>query len=228
MTELKQRFDKITQQIAGAAQQSQQPAPLLLAVSKKHSAGAIRALCELGQEAFGESYAQEAIEKQQSLTDLAIEWHFIGPIQSNKTKDIANHFAWVHSIDRLKIAKRLNDQRDEDLEPLNICVQVNIDEEESKSGVLPSDLEALCNAIKDLPKLQIRGLMCLPKKQANSDLQQAAFNRLANLQQHLKQNGFPDLDTLSMGMSNDFEAAIAEGATIVRVGTALFGERQQG
>ena len=228
MNDLKQRFDNITQQIQDAAQQFQRPAPLLLAVSKKHSADAIRALCELGQEAFGESYAQEAIEKQQSLKDLAIEWHFIGPIQSNKTKDIANHFAWVHSIDRLKIAKRLNDQRDKNLAPLDICIQVNIDEEDSKSGVFPNDLETLCNAIKDLPNLRIRGLMCLPKKQASADLQRAAFKRLANLQQHLKQNGFPDLDTLSMGMSNDFEAAIAEGATIVRVGTALFGERQQG
>lgn len=225
MTHLKDRFDTLRQNLANAAELYQQPAPLMLAVSKKHSAETIRAAFELGQQAFGESYAQEAIEKQQQLADLDIEWHFIGPIQSNKTKDIANHFAWVHSIDRPKIAQRLNDQRTTDVDPLNVCVQINIDDEPSKAGIAPNEASALCEAIDKMPQLRLRGLMCIPQKQTSLAAQRAAFAKLATLQNTLKDQGFATLDTLSMGMSGDYEAAIAEGSTIVRIGTALFGER---
>ncbi len=196
----------------------------LLAVSKTQPADAIRQASEAGLHDFGENYLQEALEKQAALSDLPLTWHFIGPIQSNKTKSIAEHFDWVHSVDRLKIAQRLSDQRPESLSPLNICLQVNVSGEASKSGCEPQDVPALAHAISALPRLRLRGLMAIPEPTDDSAEQRAAFARLRQLQQSLDLG----LDTLSMGMSQDLEAAIVEGATWVRVGTALFGARDYG
>ncbi len=194
---------------------------LLLAVSKTQPAEAIREASEAGLRHFGENYLQEALEKQAKLADLPLVWHFIGPIQSNKTKLIAEHFDWVHSVDRLKIAQRLSDQRPEHLAPLNLCLQVNVSGEASKSGCEPQDVHELAQAISALPRLRLRGLMAIPEPTDDPAEQRAAFARLRKLQTELRLN----LDTLSMGMSQDLEAAIAEGATWVRIGTALFGAR---
>lgn len=196
----------------------------LLAVSKTQPAAAIRQACQAGLHDFGENYLQEALEKQADLADLPLTWHFIGPIQSNKTKAIAEHFDWVHSVDRLKIAQRLSDQRPESLPPLNICLQVNVSGEASKSGCEPQDVPQLAHAIAALPRLRLRGLMAIPEPTDDPTEQRAAFARLCHLQAELQM----DLDTLSMGMSQDLEAAIAEGATWVRIGTALFGAREYG
>lgn len=196
----------------------------LLAVSKTQSAEAIREANAAGLVHFGENYLQEALEKQASLADLALTWHFIGPIQSNKTKAIAAHFDWVHSVDRLKIAQRLSEQRPAQLPPLNVCLQVNVSGEASKSGCAPDEVEALANAVAALPGLRLRGLMAIPEPSDDPAEQHAAFARLSLLQQQLDL----ELDTLSMGMSQDLEAAIAEGATWVRIGTALFGARDYG
>ncbi len=196
----------------------------LLAVSKTQPAEAIRQACQAGLHDFGENYLQEALEKQADLADLPLTWHFIGPIQSNKTKSIAEHFDWVHSVDRLKIAQRLSDQRPESLPPLNICLQVNVSGEASKSGCEPQDVPELAQAIAALPRLRLRGLMAIPEPTDDPTEQRAAFARLRHLQAELQM----DLDTLSMGMSQDLEAAIAEGATWVRIGTALFGARDYG
>lgn len=202
----------------------------LLAVSKTKPASDLREAANAGQLAFGENYLQEALEKIEALSDIPdIEWHFIGPIQSNKTRSIAEHFHWTHSVDRLKIAQRLNDQRPNNLPPLNICLQVNVDNEESKSGCRLDELPELAAAIHQLPRLKLRGLMAIPDPgQPEEDLR-ASFQALANALDKLKQqNDLPDtlsLDTLSMGMSGDLELAIAEGATMVRIGTALFGVR---
>ena len=196
----------------------------LLAVSKTQPAEAIRQACQAGLHDFGENYLQEALEKQADLADLPLTWHFIGPIQSNKTKSIAEHFDWVHSVDRLKIAQRLSDQRPESLPPMNICLQVNVSGEASKSGCEPQDVPQLAQAIAALPRLRLRGLMAIPEPTDDPTEQRAAFARLRHLQAELQM----DLDTLSMGMSQDLEAAIAEGATWVRIGTALFGARDYG
>ena len=196
----------------------------LLAVSKTQPAEAIRQACQAGLHDFGENYLQEALEKQADLADLPLTWHFIGPIQSNKTKAIAEHFDWVHSVDRLKIAQRLSDQRPESLPPLNICLQVNVSGEASKSGCEPQDVPQLAQAIAALPRLRLRGLMAIPEPTDDPTEQRAAFARLRHLQAELQM----DLDTLSMGMSQDLEAAIAEGATWVRIGTAVFGARDYG
>lgn len=196
----------------------------LLAVSKTQPAEAIRQACQAGLHDFGENYLQEALEKQADLADLPLTWHFIGPIQSNKTKSIAEHFDWVHSVDRLKIAQRLSDQRPESLPPMNICLQVNVSGEASKSGCEPQDVPQLVQAIAALPRLRLRGLMAIPEPTDDPTEQRAAFARLRHLQAELQM----DLDTLSMGMSQDLEAAIAEGATWVRIGTALFGARDYG
>lgn len=193
----------------------------LLAVSKTQPAEAIRAAHACGQQDFGENYLQEALGKQQALADLPLCWHFIGPIQSNKTKAIAEHFAWVHSVDRLKIAQRLSEQRPAELPPLNICLQVNVSGEASKSGCAPQDLSALAAAVAQLPGLKLRGLMAIPEPTDDPAEQRAAFARLREWQARLPFQ----LDTLSMGMSHDLESAIAEGATWVRIGTALFGAR---
>ena len=196
----------------------------LLAVSKTKPAAALREAYAAGIRDFGENYLQEARAKQVELTDLPLSWHFIGPIQSNKTREIAEHFSWVHSVDRLKIAQRLSEQRPADLEPLNICIQVNVSGEASKSGCTPQDLPALAAAINGLPRLKLRGLMAIPEPTEDRAEQDAAFATVRDLQQSLNLG----LDTLSMGMSHDLESAIAQGATWVRIGTALFGARDYG
>lgn len=196
----------------------------LLAVSKTKPAAALREAYAAGIRDFGENYLQEARAKQVELTDLPLCWHFIGPIQSNKTREIAEHFAWVHSVDRLKIAQRLSEQRPADLPPLNICIQVNVSGEASKSGCTPEDLPALTAAIQALPRLTLRGLMAIPEPTEVRAEQDAAFAKVRSLQHSLNMG----LDTLSMGMSHDLESAIAQGATWVRIGTALFGARDYG
>ena len=196
----------------------------LLAVSKTKPAAALREAYAAGIRDFGENYLQEARAKQVELTDLPLSWHFIGPIQSNKTREIAEHFAWVHSVDRLKIAQRLSEQRPADLPPLNICIQINVSGEASKSGCTPEDLPALASAIQALPRLTLRGLMAIPEPTEVRAEQDAAFAKVRSLQQSLNMG----LDTLSMGMSHDLESAIAQGATWVRIGTALFGARDYG
>jgi len=200
----------------------------LLAVSKGQPAEAIQKAYEQGQRHFGENYLQEALEKQQQLSDLTnITWHFIGPLQSNKTRKVAENFDWVHSVDRIKVAERLNRLRNGHSTPLNVCLQVNINNEESKSGLLVNEVGEVAHAVAKLPNLKLRGLMAIPKKNQSDSEQRASFKAVAQLLSKLK-NGSPQLatlDTLSMGMSADLEAAIAEGATIVRVGTAIFGPR---
>ena len=220
------RLHAVLQRIARVvAEAGRDPATVqLLAVSKTFGDAAVRALAEAGQRAFGENYLQEALEKQARLADLALEWHVIGPIQSNKTRAIAEHFAWVHSVDRLKIAERLSAQRPDGLPPLQLCIEVNVSGEASKGGVAAAELPRLAAAVAKLPRLQLRGLMAIPAPTEDAGLQRAAFRQLRGLFDDLRARGF-DLDTLSMGMSADLEAAILEGATIVRVGTALFGER---
>lgn len=193
----------------------------LLAVSKTKPAQALREAYAAGLRDFGENYLQEALGKQLELADLPLIWHFIGPIQSNKTRAIAEHFDWVHSVDRLKIAQRLSEQRPAELPPLNICIQVNVSREASKSGCTPDDLPALAAAISALPRLKLRGLMAIPEPTDDRAEQDAAFAAVQKLQASLD---LP-LDTLSMGMSHDLESAIAQGATWVRIGTALFGAR---
>lgn len=200
----------------------------LLAVSKTWPAMCIREAASAGQRAFGESYVQEAIEKQAELAAMGVtglEWHFIGPLQSNKTRLVAEHFDWVHSIERLKIAERLSDQRPAQLPPLQVCLQVNISAEESKSGCALREAPTLARAVAALPGLRLRGLMAIPELTDDVDLQRRRFARLRDLRDQLVAGGLP-LDVLSMGMSHDLEAAIMEGATLVRVGTAIFGERQ--
>jgi pyridoxal phosphate enzyme (YggS family) len=195
----------------------------LLAVGKTFPASYIEAAIEAGQSAFGESYVQEAVKKITQLRRAA-EWHFIGPIQSNKTAQIAECFSWVHSIEREKIAVRLNDARSPDLPPLDVCIQVNVSGEASKSGVAPGAERALARTIADLPRLRLRGLMAIPEPTDDIALQRSRFAEVRRLKEALCAEGHA-LDTLSMGMSDDLEAAIAEGATIVRVGTAIFGSR---
>ncbi|HEY0722357.1 MAG TPA: YggS family pyridoxal phosphate-dependent enzyme [Gammaproteobacteria bacterium] len=196
----------------------------LLAVSKTRSADELRACAALGQRSFGENYLQEALGKIAQLADLPIEWHFIGPIQSNKCRDIAAHFDWVHSVDRLKIARLLNDHRPANRTPLNICIQVNVSGEASKSGCSLADLPTLAEAAATLPQLRLRGLMAIPAPAESFAAQAQPLRRLREAFEDLQQRGHL-LDTLSMGMSDDLEAAIAEGSTLVRIGTALFGPR---
>lgn len=196
----------------------------LVAVSKAQPASAIREAYQAGQTIFGENYLQEALDKQAQLTDLNIEWHFIGPIQSNKTQAISQHFTWVHSVDRLKIAQRLNEARPADLPPLQVCIQVNVSNEDTKSGVLPEDLAALAAEIQKLPKLKLRGLMAIPAPTQNTKEQIAQFKQVRQCYDALLEKGVA-LDTLSIGMSDDYAIAIAQGATFVRIGSALFGAR---
>ena len=197
---------------------------MLLAVSKAQSAEKLREAYNLGQVAFGENYVQEAVNKQSLLEDCNIEWHFIGPIQSNKTQLIAQHFNWVQSVDRLKIAKRLSEARPDSLPPLNICIQMNSSNEDSKSGVQQHDLLNLANEISQLPRLTFRGLMAIPAPTSDIVKQRAQFKVVREAFAQLQQSGF-EIDTLSIGMSGDYRAAIAEGATIVRIGSAIFGAR---
>ena len=199
---------------------------LLLAVSKTRPAEDIRAVHRCGLIEFGESYLREALQKMAELEDLDLTWHFIGPIQSNKTRPIAEHFDWVHSVDRAKIARRLCEQRPPAMPPLQVCIQVNISGETSKSGATLEQLPQLVRDILPLPHLQLRGLMAIPAATTDTQLQRQAFARLRTAMEQLQELA-PGLDTLSMGMSGDVEAAIAEGSTIVRVGTAIFGARNR-
>ncbi len=195
----------------------------LLAVSKTKPIEDIRAVMAAGQRDFGENYLNEALGKIEQLAGQGCCWHFIGAIQSNKTRPLAENFDWVHCVDRLKIAQRLSDQRkDDDL--LNICIQVNIDEEQSKAGVLPEETKALCLAVAQLPRLKLRGLMAIPRASESFEEQRDSCRRLRELFESI-QRELPDMDTLSVGMSGDLEAAVAEGSTMVRVGTAIFGQR---
>ncbi|MEJ2760447.1 MAG: YggS family pyridoxal phosphate-dependent enzyme [Gammaproteobacteria bacterium] len=196
----------------------------LVAVSKTRTAAEIEAAADCGQEDFGENYVQEAQAKMADCRPGLI-WHFIGPVQSNKTRDIAARFAWVHSLDRGKIARRLDAARPDALPPLNVCIQVNISGEDSKAGVAPGDAAALAVAVTSMPRLRLRGLMAMPAPCPDFEAQRAAFRRLRGLLEDLRRNGH-ELDTLSMGTSLDMEAAIAEGATMVRIGTAIFGPRE--
>jgi PLP dependent protein len=223
MSTIAENIAKVGVRIREAAQASQRDCAAvgLLAVSKTKPAAAIRQAFAAGARDFAENYLQEALEKQAELADLPLIWHFIGPIQSNKTKPIAEHFAWVHSVDRLKIAERLSAQRPAHLPVLNICLQVNISGEASKSGCSPDELPTLAQAVTQLPNLRLRGLMTIPEPTDDPSEQRAAFARLRELQSSLNLS----LDTLSRGMSDDLEAAVAEGATWVRIGTALFGAR---
>ncbi|MEE4144155.1 MAG: YggS family pyridoxal phosphate-dependent enzyme [Halieaceae bacterium] len=224
-------FDKIAnlrQRVRLAAEKSQRaPEDIeILAVSKTQPAAAIRAAWRGGLTQFGESYLQEALAKIAELQDLPLTWHFIGPIQSNKTRAIAEHFAWVHSVDRSKIAQRLNEHRPAGLPPLQVCLQVNISAEQSKSGVSPEALPGLARELLLLPRLQLRGLMAIPAPTGDPARQRAAFAQLRLALEQL-QSLAPGLDTLSMGMSDDLEAAIAEGSTMVRVGSGIFGPRNR-
>jgi hypothetical protein len=226
MSTIADNIGLVSQRIRAAADAVQRDASSihLLAVSKTKPAQAVREAYAAGMHDFGENYLQEALGKQAELTDLPLSWHFIGPIQSNKTRAIAENFAWVHSVDRLKIAQRLSEQRPADLPPLNICIQVNVSGEASKSGCTPADLPALAQAISALPRVKLRGLMAIPEPTEDRAAQDAAFATVRDLQASLN---LP-LDTLSMGMSHDLESAIAQGATWVRIGTALFGARDYG
>ena len=208
----------------------------LLAVSKTFPASAVEEAMHAGQSAFGENYVQEAVEKIEKLTKLRpwLIWHFIGPLQSNKTREVAEHFDWVHSVDRLKIAERLSNQRGEfpDLAPLQVCAQINVSEEDSKSGVSMAEVEELCNVITTLPNLVLRGLMAIPAPNPDPAKQRQAFAAVQDCFRqiqaaHATELGYQFFDTLSMGMSDDLEAAIAEGSTMVRVGTAIFGKRDK-
>ena len=229
MTAIASNLQAVHRDIAQAARMAQRRVEdvALLAVSKTFSAAVVREAYEAGQRAFGESYVQEALEKIAALRDLALEWHFIGPIQSNKTRAIAENFSWVHSVDRLKIAERLSAQRPQNLPPLNVCIQVNVSGENSKGGVASDELAELAQAVARLPHLSLRGLMAIPAPVEGLEEQRKPFAQLRELMRQLNAQGL-GLDTLSMGMSHDLEAAVLEGATIVRVGTAIFGQRNYG
>jgi len=226
MPDPESRLETLRQQVR-AAEQRFQRAPnsvSILAVSKAKSTDAIRSLAAMGQTDFGENYLQEALAKQETLKDLGLTWHYIGQVQSNKTADIARHFAWVHSVDRLKTAERLSQQRPGDLPSLQTCIQVNLQNEASKAGVSAIALPQLAAAIARLPHLHLRGLMAIPAASDDFEQQRAVFAQLRMLMEQLNAGGLA-LDTLSMGMSDDWQAAVAAGATWIRIGTALFGPR---
>lgn len=227
MATISSTLQAVKQRIAAAARQAgRDPAQvMLLAVSKTFPAEAVDEAWQAGQRSFGESYVQEAVEKIGQLRNLPIEWHFIGPLQSNKTRPVAENFAWVHGIDRLKIAERLSAQRPTNLPDLQVCLQVNVSGETSKSGIAPQELPELARAVQALPHLKLRGLMAIPEPTDDSAVQHRRFAELRQLLEQLNRQGYT-LDTLSMGMSDDLEAAVAEGATIVRVGSAIFGTRK--
>jgi PLP dependent protein len=228
MLDLTHNLEAVRQRIASAADAAGRDAGsvTLLAVSKTFPADAVRAAHAAGQRAFGENYVQEALAKIETLAHLraSLEWHFIGPLQSNKTRPVAEHFDWVHSVDRLKIAQRLSEQRPGDLPPLNVCLQVNSSGEASKSGVSVAQAVEVAEQVAALPRLTLRGLMSIPEPAGDIDAQRVPHRRLRELFERLRDGGL-ELDTLSMGMSGDLEAAVLEGATIVRIGTAIFGTR---
>ena len=228
MTTIKNRIQAIQQQIHDCENQTgrKPDSVTLLAVSKAQPSALIREAFAAGQRKFWENYVQEALKKQTELHDLPIEWHFIGPIQSNKTQLIAQNFAWAHSIEPLKIAERLNDARPENLPPLQVCIQVNVSQEASKAGVSPEALADLAQAISLLPNIRLRGLMAIPEPTSDITKQHAQFKMLHDLLKTLTDQELA-LDTLSMGMSDDFPVAIAEGATTIRIGTAVFGQRKK-
>ncbi len=227
MTTISANLQAVLARIGEAARRcGRQPEEIsLLAVSKTWPGSYVQEAARAGQKAFGENYVQEGVDKVRETALPDLEWHFIGPLQSNKTRLVAEAFQWVHSVDRLKIAERLSQQRPAHLPPLQICLQVNISNEDSKSGVPEEDVASLAQQIAYLPRLKLRGLMTIPAPASEFAQQRAPFRRLRKLYEQLNRNGFA-LDTLSMGMSNDIEAAIAEGSTLVRVGTAIFGERK--
>jgi len=223
---LPERVHLVRERVARAATRAGRSAQsvTLLAVTKAQPPEVVRAAMDCGLEDFGESYLQEALDKLDALRDLPLTWHFVGRIQSNKTRPIAERFAWVHAVDRLKIAARLAEQRPHYAPPLNVCLQVQLGDEANKGGAAPDELLTLAREVARLPRLALRGLMCIPPEEADPERQRAWFRELRRLYEALNAGGAA-LDTLSMGMSGDFEAAIEEGATIVRVGTALFGAR---
>lgn len=219
-------LENLNKRIASLAKQYNRDAKdiRLLAVSKTFPAGHVRIAYEAGQRAFGENYVDEALEKISALSGLDIEWHYIGPIQSNKTRKIATHFQWVHSLASLKHARRLSEQRPAELTPLNVCLQVNISNEASKSGIAADDVADLAAQVHDLPRLCLRGIMGIPAPAEEFATQRTAFASLAKLYMQLRDT-YDHIDTLSMGMSADMEAAVAEGTTMLRIGTAIFGKR---
>ena len=224
-TQLSSQYESVRQRIADACSNSGRSAQeiALLAVSKRHTVESIQEVYALGQRAFGENYVQEGVDKAQRLSELDIQWHFIGPLQSNKSKAVAEHFHWVHTIDREKIAKRLNDQRPKDIGKLNVLIQVNISDQNSKSGISLNEVPELARYIESLEQLQLRGLMCIPAPANETDL----ARDLANMNQAFLslKTEYPHVDTLSMGMSQDLDLAIQNGSTLVRIGTAIFGQR---
>ena len=226
MSDITQRYQSILEKIKQIElKYNREPGSVhLVAVSKTKPANMIREMAQLGQHAFAENYLQEAVQKQNELKDLALEWHFIGHIQSNKTRDIAENFSWAHGVDRFKIARRLSDQRPDHLAPINICLQVNLEDEISKSGVKPDEVANIAAQIATLPKIQLRGLMAIPSPNNSFDQQRQVFNIMKTLLDQLN-TADNNYDVLSMGMTDDMEAAIAEGATHIRIGTALFGPR---
>ncbi|WP_427914479.1 YggS family pyridoxal phosphate-dependent enzyme [Ramlibacter sp. MMS24-I3-19] len=226
MTTIGNNLQAVRERIATACAGAQRPVTevTLLAVSKTFGPEAVREAHAAGQRAFGENYIQEAVEKIALLADLPLQWHCIGPVQSNKTRLVAQHFDWVHTVDRLKVAQRLSEQRPDDKPPLNVCIQVNIDGGASKSGVAPEEALDLAREVAALPRLRLRGLMTIPEPAATYDAQVAVHAQAAALFHDLRDAGL-QLDTLSMGMTADLEAAIAAGSTMVRVGTAIFGGR---
>lgn len=226
MSDLQTRFDDLRARIAAAALGQATTPVRLLAVSKAQPVAAIAALADLGQRAFGENYVQEALAKIAALAGRDLEWHCIGHLQSNKARDAANAFAWVQSVDRERLISALHTHRDPALPPLNVLIQVNIDAEAGKGGCTPAQVDTLATAIAQAPRLRLRGLMAIPKPHPDPAQRIASFARMAALYQHLRER-FPEVDTLSMGMSDDFELAIAQQANLVRVGTALFGARHK-
>ncbi len=233
MTTIQQNLTSVRSQIATDAQRcGRDPREItLLAVSKTKPVSDIEDAIAAGQLAFGENYVQEGVEKIQYFTRTAaatpLEWHFIGPLQSNKSRLVAEHFDWIHTLDRVKIAQRLNEQRPAEKAPLNVLIQINISDEESKSGILPGELDALAAEIASLPRLCLRGLMAIPAPEEDFAKQKAVFDRMEQAFLALKQR-YPQVDTLSMGMTHDMDAAIASGSTLVRIGTAIFGARDYG
>ena len=224
MNAISENLSLVRQRLREAEQRADRPEGSvgLVAVGKTWPATALEEAYRLGQRDFGENYLQEAIAKQEALSHLAIIWHFIGPIQSNKTRPLAERFDWIHGVDRLKIAQRLSEQRPEHLPPLNLCIQVNVSQETSKFGVALDDLKPLAEAINELPRIKLRGLMAIPAPSDDFEEQRQSFRILRVA---LEQLFIPSMETLSMGMSDDLEAAVMEGATFVRIGTAIFGKR---
>lgn len=228
MTTISENLQAVHERIASAAKACGRNADdiTLLAVSKTWPAASVKQAMLAGQTAFGENYVQEGLDKIAELDSRELAWHFIGPLQSNKTRNVAEHFDWVHSIDRLKIAQRLSEQRPDSLPPLQVCLQANVSGEDTKSGVTLAEVPELAAQVAQLPRLQLRGVMAIPEPIDDYEQQRRAFRRLRVAFEALKEQGL-SVDTLSMGMSHDLEAAIAEGATLVRVGTAIFGERHR-